>query len=102
MVKLSYAIETKEKKLKDMLDLNECLGYNVDNLTAPSRLEHILLAQKIDITFPKKDNVVRVAKIPSRSGAERHNRLIGIEKGMSALEFLDFFSGRAEAQVKEK
>ena len=36
LVKLSYSIETKEKKLRVMLDRKERLDYNINNLEAPS------------------------------------------------------------------
>ena len=42
LLKLSYAIDYKEKKLKDILDRKEVLGYNISNLEDPSRLEGIL------------------------------------------------------------
>ena len=42
LIKLSYAIECKEKKLKEILDHNEGLGYNIENLEDPARLEQIL------------------------------------------------------------
>ncbi|MBU0605284.1 MAG: hypothetical protein KKH77_03240, partial [Candidatus Omnitrophica bacterium] len=61
LVKLSYSIEIKEKALKDVLDHNEGLGYNIDNLEAPNRLEEALLAKKVEIAFPKRGHVVRLA-----------------------------------------
>ncbi|MFA4981231.1 MAG: hypothetical protein WC592_02000 [Candidatus Omnitrophota bacterium] len=100
-VKLSYAIESKEKKLKDMLDHNESLGYNIDNLESPSRLEKILLAHNIEIVYPKRKNVVRMARLTPKAEAERRVRL-GVEKGANILSAFDFFVGRAEAHAKEK
>lgn len=102
LVKLSYAIECKEKKLKDVLDHNGSLGYNIDNLEAPSRLEGVLLAQKIDIAFPKRNHVVKVTKFASNSMRGEEAKSIGLERKVNILGILDFFGSAKEAQAKEK
>ena len=99
LVKLSYVIGCKEKKLKDMLDRNEGLGYNIENLEDPSRLEQILLAKKIDIAFPRPGNIVRAATANSKRTAGSI-RTIGIEKPFNIFGILEIFSPRAEAQTK--
>lgn len=101
LVKLSYAIESKEKKIKDVLDRKEALSYNIENLESPSRLERVLSARKIDIAYPKRGNVFRFAAAPS-SVKQDQLRHIGVEKKINILGFLDFFSSRAEAQAREK
>lgn len=101
LVKLSYAIEYKEKKLKDMLDHNEGLGYNIDNLEAPSRLEQVLLSKRVDITFPKQRNVVRASNLPYGRN-ENSFRPIGVAKKPDIFGIFDFFSSAAEAQAKEQ
>ena len=101
LVKLSYAIEYKEKKIKDVLDRKETLSYNIENLEAPSRLERVLSARKVDIGYPKRGEVFRFAALPSVGNKDRL-RHVGIEKKINILGILDFFSARAEAQAREK
>ena len=102
LVKLSYAIECKEKLLKDMLDQRESLGYNIDNLESPFRLEQVLISKKIDVNFPKKGHIVSVAKLASRIRYEERMRSSFDEKRFNLFGFLDFFTPRAEAQAREK
>lgn len=101
LVKLSYAIEHKEKKMKDVLDRKETLSYNIENLEAPSRLEKVLSARKVDIAYPKRGNVFRMAAAPSAARGYQV-KYVGVEKKINILGFLDFFSSRAEAQAREK
>lgn len=102
LVKLSYAIENKAKRLKVILDCKEALGYNIDNLEAPSRLESILLARKIDVAFPKRVNVVKAARYASGPKGSGYFKEIGPEKRLNIFGFFDFLNPRAEAQAKEK
>ncbi len=101
LVKLSYSIETKEKKLKVLLDHKERLNYNIDNLEAPARLEKILMSKNIDVAFPGKYNVVKVAKATSGTALE-HLRSSSIDKRFNPLGIADFLSPRAEAQARER
>ena len=101
LVKLSYSIEAKEKKLKDLLDHKERLDYNINNLEDPSRLEKILISKNIDVAFPGKYNVVKVAKAADRSTEDRL-RSSGIDKKFNVFGIADFLSPRAEAQAKER
>ena len=101
LVKLSYSIESKEKKLKDMLDHKERLDYNINNLEDPSRLEKILMSKNIDVAFPGKYNVVKVAKLTDKS-AEDRLRSSSIDKKFNVFGITDFLSPRAEAQAKER
>ncbi len=102
LVKLSYSIECKEKKLKDVLDHRESLGYNIDNLESPGRLEQVLLSRKIDVGFPRRGNIVGATKLASGMRNEDRMRATFADRKISFLGFLDFFSPRAEAQAKEK
>ena len=102
LVKLSYAIETKEKKLKDMLDLKECLGYNINNLEAPLRLEQALSAKKVELTFPRKAQVVKAAKAAFNSKREERILNSSIEKKPGIFGIMEFFGSAREAQAKEK
>lgn len=101
LVKLSYSIESKEKKVKDMLDHKERLDYNINNLEDPARLEKILMSRNIDVAFPGKYNVVKVAKAANRN-AEDRLRSSGIDKKFNVLGIADFLSPRAEAQTRER
>ncbi len=101
LVKLSYAIGYKEKKLKEMLDRNEGLGYNIENLEDPARLEQVLLSKNIDITFPRPNNIIRAVKANAKS-PEDGLRTIAAEKPFNLFGILEIFSPRAEAQTKER
>lgn len=100
LVKLSYAIELKEKTLKDILDHNEGLGYNIDNLEAPNRLEEALLAKSIEVAFPKRGHVVQLAT-SKRPAASRQPYVIKVAKKANKFSFFDFLTPKAEAQVND-
>ncbi len=98
LVKLSYTIEHKEHKLEYMLDHKDILAYNIDNLEAPSRLEKALISQKIDITFPKRGQIV---KTPSGTKSVSV-RKAAIEKKVSRFGIFEFFGFGREAHAKER
>ncbi len=102
LVKLSYSIEHKEKKLKDILDRKESLGYNVNNLEAPLRLEQALLSKNVEITFPRRANVVKIARLKYNSRGSEAIRSIGLERKFNLFGITEFLSPRAEAQAKER
>ncbi len=99
LVKASYVIGCKEKQLKDMLDRNDGLGYNIENLEDPARLEQILLSKNIDIVMPRPNNIVLAAKTKV---AEDRLRASSIEKPFNLFGVLEIFSPRAEAQTKDR
>lgn len=103
LVKLSYSIGKKEMVLKDMLDRKDRLGYNVNDLKSPSRLEKALLFGKVDIAYPKRANIVKVAKL-RYAGEQRegHLRSVGFERKFNLFGIAEFLSPRAEAQVKQR
>jgi hypothetical protein len=102
LLKLSYTIEYKEKTLKEMLDRRGSLGYNINNLEAPSRLENVLSARKVDLVFPKR---LQIFKIPSAAyglkGTESVLRM-GLENKFNIFGILEFLGPRAEAHAREK
>jgi len=103
LVKLSYAIEIRDKKLKDMLDHNESLGYNVGNLESPSHLEQALIARNIDVAFPRRGNVVKVVRLNKAvNSRETYLNAVGSEKRLNLLGLFEFISPAKEAQAKEK
>jgi hypothetical protein len=103
LVKISYAIENREKKLKDVLDHNESLGYNIGNLESPFRLEQALIARNIDVGFPGRGNVVKVARLTRAvNHREAYVNAVGSEKGFSLLGLFEFISPAREAQAGEK
>jgi hypothetical protein len=100
-VKLSYAIDSKEKNLEDILDRKENLEYNIEGLEAPSRLEKALLSRNIDITLPRRSQIVKVAQMPSNAKT-RSYKTIGLERKTNIFGIFQFFGLRAEAQAKER
>lgn len=100
LVKLSYAIQYNEKRVAKLLDRNERLGYNVDNLENPSRLEAILQAQKIDVAMPKRAQIVTVSQ-PSSGQRVPESEAMGVESS-SPFRVFEFLTLRAEAQAKER
>lgn len=101
LVKLSYAIERKEKKLREILDRNEGLGYNIENLEDPARLGQILVAKNVDVAFPKPDHIVRGAAARRYSAVDRV-RSAGIENRFNLFGILEVFSQKAEAQTNAR
>jgi len=102
LVKVSYLIDAGEKKLKDILDHKENLGYNIENLESPSRLEKILVSKKIDVAFPKRNQVILAKTAGVNIRREAYLKTAGVERKVNILGIFDFFSPRAEAQAKEK
>lgn len=101
LVKLSYSIERNERKLKDMLDHNQHLSYNINNLQSPSRLEHVLMAKKINLAFPKKSEVVGITGSGARERMEERVRKGSLEKFENILKIIDIFSPGGEVQAVE-
>jgi len=101
LVKLSYSIETSQKKLKVLLDHKERLDYNINNLESPSRLEKILISRNIDVAFPGKYNVVKVAKLTS-GVTENRLRSSSLDNKFNLFGIADFLGPRAEAQARER
>lgn len=102
LVKLSYAIDQKEKKVEHMLDYKEGLGYNIKELENPSRLEKVLVARKIDMVFPKRGQVVTVRGIPSNAKIGEQLKTIGLERKTNIFRIFEFLGLNREAQAKEK
>ena len=102
LVKLSYTIDCKEKKLKELLDRKGVLRYNISNLESPSRLEKVLLARKISVSYPKNRQVIRLARNPSYVPGGQLLRVSGLEERAGIFKLFDFLGGRPEAQAREK
>lgn len=98
LVKLSYSLELQEKTLKDVLDRNEGLSYNVDYLEAPNRLEEALLEKRIEVAFPKRGHVVRLAS-SNYSGKDRYVFYPKVTKAHNIFGFFDLLTPKAEAQI---
>ncbi len=101
LVKLSYEIDCKEKKLKEMLDRKGILRYNISNLESPSRLEKVLLERKVSVSYPKKGHVIRLARNPSYV-PNRSLRVSGLEERAGIFKLFDFLGGRPEVHAREK
>jgi len=102
IVKLSYVIDSKEKKLKDILDYKDTVSYTIENLESPSRLEKILLAKNIDIAFPKAAQIVKAKETGIRVSRTGNVGMAGAERRFILFSILDFINPRAEANATEK
>lgn len=102
LVKLSYGIDCKEKKLKEMLDRKGILRYNISNLESPSRLEKVLLARKVSVSYPKNGQVIRLARSPSYVPGGQFLRVSGLEERAGLFKLFDFLGGRPDAHAREK
>ena len=102
LVKLGYAVDYKEKNLVDMLDHKENLEYNINNLEAPSRLEKVLVSKRVDVAFPKRNQIVRVRK--TSAGAKSVSlRSAAMERKATRFNLIyELFGLRAEAHAREK
>ncbi len=96
MVKISYMIDVKEKTLKDILDHNEGLGYNIDNLESPSRLEEALLEKRIEVAFPKRGHVVRLASASHRS-VDKRPYVFKTSKKNDLFAFINYLTPKASS-----
>ena len=102
LLKLSYAIDCKEKALKTIIDQREILRYNISNLESPSRLEQILLSRNINVSLPKRAQVIRLARVPSNIDSGKLLGVSGLEERAGIFRFFDFLGGRVEAHAREK
>ena len=100
LVKLSYAIQHNEVRLAKLLDRNDRLGYNIQNLEDPSRLEKILQAQNIETFMPKRAQIVN-ARHPFIGSGRSDAASIAVET-RSPLRIFEFLGFRAEAQADEQ
>jgi len=102
LVKLSYEIDCKEKIFKDMVDHRDILRYNISNLESPSRLENALALKKVAVSYPKRGQVIILAKVPSNSNTAPVLGVSNFEERVPIFRFFDFLIGRAEAHAREK
>jgi len=102
LVKLSYEIDCKEKKLKEMLDRKGILKYNISNLESPSRLEMALLEKKVSVSYPKRARVIKLARNPSYAENGKFLRVSGLEERAGMFKLFDFLGGRIASSVREK
>lgn len=102
LVKLSYEIDCKEKKLKEILDRKGILRYNISNLESPSRLEKVLLERKVSVSYPKNGQVIRLARSPSYVPSGQFLRVSGLEERAGVFKLFDFLGGRPDAHAREK
>lgn len=102
LVKLSYTIDCKEKALKTIIDQREILRYNISNLESPSRLEKVLSSRNINVSMPKRDQIIRpVGAVPYINGGKLLG-VSGLEERAGIFRLFDFLGGRAEVHAREK
>jgi len=103
MVKLSYEIDCKEKKIKEMLDRKGVLRYNISNLESPSRLERALLERKVSVSYPKRGQVIKLARNPSYVREKgKLLRVSGLGERAGIFKLFDFLGGGMDSTVREK
>lgn len=102
MVKLSYTIDCKEKKLKEMLDRKGVLRYNISNLESPSRLEKVLLAGKVPVYYPNNGRIIKLVRNPSSVPNGQFFKLSGLEKRAGIFRLFDLLGGRPDVNVRER
>lgn len=102
LVKLGYEIDCKEKMVKEMLDRREIMRYNISNLESPSRLENALSSKKVLVMYPKKGQVVMLAKASEYSRGVSLLNISDLGERMPLFRLFDFLGGRAEAHAREK
>ncbi len=102
LVKLGYEIDCKEKKLKEMVDHKEILRYNISNLESPSRLENALSSKKVSVVYPKKGQIIMLARAPSYVKGDKLLSVSGLGERVGIFRLFDFLGDRAEAHAREK
>ena len=102
LVKLSYTIDCKEKALKTIIDRREMLRYNISNLESPSRLEKVLSSRNINVSLPKRAQIVRLAKTQPYVDSGKLLGVSGLEDRAGIFRLFDFLGLRAEAHAREK
>lgn len=102
LVKLSYEIDCKDKKVKEMLDRRDILRYNISNLESPSRLENALSSRKVLVAQPKKGQVIRLVRASTYAKSAPFLNISGLEDRGFVFRLFDLLGGRAEAHAKEK
>jgi len=102
LVKLSYEIDCKDKKAKEMLDHRDILRYNISNLESPSRLENVLSSKNVLVSYPRRGQVIVLSKAHSYPSALPVLGTKSLEDRVPIFRFFDFLIGRAEAHAREK
>ncbi len=102
LVKLSYEIDCKEKKLKEILDRKGILRYNISNLESPSRLEKVLLERRVSVSYPKTGQVVRLERSASYLPSGQFLSVSGLGERAGIFKLFDFLGGRPDAHAREK
>lgn len=102
LVKLSYEIDCKEKKLKEIVDRKDILRYNISNLESPSRLEYALSSKKVPVVYPKSAQVIILAHKPSYARTGGLLNISGLGERAGIFRLFDFLGPRAEAHAREK
>ena len=101
LLKLSYQIGCKEKRMSVLLDHREKLIYNLTNLTSPSHLERMLVSKNVAVEYPRKEQVIRVA-VRGGIGSDRSLRFAAASRGGVMNTLLDLIGMGPEAQAKER
>lgn len=101
LVKLSYAIDCREKALKTIIDQGEILRYNISNLESPARLEKVLTSRNINVSMPKRAQIIRYAVDTSGINSGKSLGVSGLEERAGIFKLFDFVGGRAARKSVE-
>jgi len=85
-VKLSYDIGLREGELRETLDQNTVLRYNISKFKTPGTLKLVLMARDEDMVFSTKDNFIAIArnntlteeKNPQKTVAQSNNPIFSL------------------------
>ena len=98
LVRISYLMDVKSKKLAQEEEEYRYLKFEVDQLKAPRRLEEKIKTLKLNLTLPKEIRVVRVQAPPTiESPRLEEVQLQPLSKGL--LEFLGRWVKVAQAKT---
>jgi len=99
-VKMNYIVRTQEESVLVLLDQREKLVYNLNHLSSPSRLEDVLVAKNVQVRYPGKEQVIRVAA--ARSASKGPLQLARSSKKGAFDHILELVGMGREAQAKER
>lgn len=100
VVKMNYVLRNQEEGLSVLLDRREKLVYNLNHLSSPSQLEGALLAKNVEVKYPGKEQVIRVAA--AGSSLKTSMRLAHLSAKGAFDSFLELAGMGREAQAKER
>ena len=92
IVKISYSLRDKEKRISDSIDQNRVLLYNNTSLKAPQYLSGMLKENELDLVLPEPSAVAKVRVV-------RHDQIKLAKTATQGWknQILDLFVPKAQA-----